>query len=44
MIELVLVLVAVILAAITLIQSRGTALLSWAVFILAVVLLLPRVA
>jgi hypothetical protein len=43
MLTLVLALVAALLAAITLVQSRGTALLAWAVLALALVHLLPLV-
>lgn len=37
------ILVALIIAAIVLIQSKGTALLAWAVFLLALAALIPRI-
>jgi hypothetical protein len=43
MLTIVLALVAAILAAIALIQSRGTALLGWACLLLALIFILPKV-
>lgn len=40
---LVLAAVAAILAGITLVQSRGTALVAWAVLLLALIFLLPKI-